>query len=332
MKKPVTQEILFEYFAGRATLLQKNMIEKWLQDPENEEAFYECLDKWEMTYPQYIPDLEQAHTKYRSFVLENQATHSLSKSVFGQDTTKTKNFFWGWISVAASILLIVSVMFWTMKDVFFYQTYQTAYGETRTLILPDHSQIVLNAHSTLRIPRDFLNNTQREVWLEGEAFFSIRKNFKAKKFIVHTGNLNVEVLGTKFNVSDRRGSTRVVLKEGKVKVSASAGKQVSSVYMRPGDLVAFSPKDTVLKRMNVKPELYTAWQENKLVFDSIPLSEVLQTVEDYYGIKIILQDTSFNQQYYTGTLPNNDLEVILNSLSSIYGLHVTRTENQIILQ
>lgn len=90
--------------------------------------------------------------------------------------------------------------------------YATQYGEQRVVELPDHSVVSLNANSTLRFRNDWSQaNTLREVWLDGEAFFSVQKQEGAAgpaKFIVHTNDLDVEVLGTRFNVSNRMAGGR----------------------------------------------------------------------------------------------------------------------------
>jgi len=324
----ITKETIFEYFAGRATPLQKCTIKEWLKEKDNEFFFYDCLEEWENLFPQYAPETEKKLELFLGSINKENHTHNFNQSNL---IIKNKPVF-KWMLAASLSLLFLSGIGFLYRDFIFYKTYSSNYGEVKTFFLEDKSQVTLVAHSNLKIPRLFLSSLKREVWLDGEAFFSVSKQADHKKFIVHTGNLNVEVLGTKFNVTDRRGNTKVILKEGKIIVTSNKDGKIQPYLMSPGEIIEINSKGKHFNKKVIKPELLYNWQENKLVFDSIHLSDVLQTIEDYYGTKIILQDSTLNHQIYTGTLPNNDLEVIINMLSGIYGLEVERTENQIIFK
>jgi ferric-dicitrate binding protein FerR (iron transport regulator) len=330
MEKPVSKEILFEYFAGRATLLQKRMIEEWLLLPQNEDYFYQCLDEWENKYPQHVPDTEQALTDYEYFMDHRTGSPAVRRSAVVRPFSQRSGARW---LVAASVsILMAAICLYAGKEYLFYQIYSTKLGEMRTLTLADQSQVTLNANSSLKVPRTWFSVPDREVWLTGEAFFSIQETLDKKRFIVHTSALEVEVLGTKFNVTDRRSKTRVVLQEGKVKITSSIYPQTQPVLMRPGDYVEHSPRTARIKRKAVKMGNYTAWRENKLIFESSPLGEVLETVEDYYNVHIQLRDPTLASKQYTGILPTDDLDVILKSISTVYELEASREENQILLK
>ena len=137
-----------------------------------------------------------------------------------------KTINWG---VAASIVLVTFAVSWfNQKPV----AYETGYGQIRKIDLADGSVVTLNANSKLKIADDLENTPLREVWLEGEAFFDIAKKNGAK-FIVHTSEAEVEVLGTEFNVNTRRKQTKVILHEGKVKLLAG---NAQPVIMKPGEM------------------------------------------------------------------------------------------------
>jgi ferric-dicitrate binding protein FerR (iron transport regulator) len=334
MQKPVSKEILFEYFSGRATPLQTRMIEEWLGQPGNQDYYYQYLDEWENKYPQHAPDLEKALTAYESF-MDQQSARPVIR---GNDATGAVTVsvpFLGraglrWLAAAVSLLLVATGAF-AGKEYLLYRVYSTGRGETRTLNLAD-CQVTLNTNSSLKVSRGWFSGSGREVWLEGEAFFDVHKTPDRKRFVVHTSVLEVEVLGTRFNVTDRRSKTRVVLQEGEVKITSSLYPKSQPVLMRPGDYVEHSPRRDRIEKKAVNTENYTAWRENKLVFESRPLREVLETVEDYYNVDIQLRDTALASKQYTGILPANDIDVIIKSLSTIYELQISREENLIILQ
>ncbi|MDO1451195.1 FecR domain-containing protein [Rhodocytophaga aerolata] len=332
----ITKEILFEYFFGRVTTVQKEVIEEWKKKPENEDFFFACLEEWENSYPQHRPNEAAALERYKRFMLEMppQARQPNKIKVQPLNTIQRKPSQWYWMAAAAVLLPLIFMSLWQV-EYFYYQTYTTQFGETKTIILADQSQVVLNAHSTLKVPRDMFAAGAREVWLTGEGFFNIAKHPIHQKFLVHTDKLDIEVLGTKFNVSDRRGSARIVLEEGKVKVTpvaVDAPEREEALVMHPGESIEVTSARRAPVKKYVKPELYTAWRENKLIFEQTPLFEVLQTIEDYYGIQFVVEDSSLSKEQFTGVLPNNDLGVILKSLSRTYGFTIYREEQTVRLQ
>jgi ferric-dicitrate binding protein FerR (iron transport regulator) len=327
----ITREILFEFFFGRATTLQKRAVEEWRNKPGNEEFYFQCLEEWENTYPQHRPDAERALATYRQFMQTHPAGAQPDGQKLSQPVRAAGRSIARWYWMAASLVLVGLGAGWLWQsDLFRYQTYTTRYGETRTILLADNSQVVLNANSSLRVPRDLFASTSREVWLTGEGFFSVARHTTRQRFVVHTDQLTVEVLGTKFNITDRRGSARIVLEEGRVKVTPAA--DTVPVLMQPGELVEVAPSSPLLRKKKVDPGHFSAWRENKLIFRETPLVEVLQTIEDYYGIDLVLEDTTHIDEQFTGVLPNDDLAVILRSLSRTYGFTIYRDKKQIRLQ
>jgi ferric-dicitrate binding protein FerR (iron transport regulator) len=151
----------------------------------------------------------------------------------------------------------------------------THYGETARIKLPDGSMVVLNAHSTLTY-NDWSEGQTREVWLNGEAFFEVQKKHDATgrvKFVVHTGDLNVEVLGTRFNVSNRGLRTQIVLEEGKVRLRYEQETE-KVIDMQPGELVEYVNADTkpannlaqLIEALSLAADIQVIRQPNQLIF------------------------------------------------------------------
>jgi ferric-dicitrate binding protein FerR (iron transport regulator) len=309
------------------------MIKKWLKEDGSEEIFYQHLAAWEAKHLQYTPNEEKANAKFRRFLDSETFDRSGRRQQRSTRKLFPKTSYLRYTGIAASILILISFAVYFFSDQIFYDTYVTSYGMTKNILLEDGSEVTLNANSTLRVPKDLITNQFREVWLEGEGFFSIAKKPNHVRFLVHANNVNVEVLGTKFNVNNRRGNTEVVLSEGSVKLTSDLHEKDNAVlYMKPGDMVSLSQKDTIFKRKVVVPEKYSAWQSNKLVFEDTPLYEVAQKIEDYYGVQIVIQDKTIADRQLTGTLPNNDLGIVLKSLSASHNLSIQREENQIIFR
>jgi ferric-dicitrate binding protein FerR (iron transport regulator) len=240
--------------------------------------------------------------------------------------------------IAASVTAILMVAAWliyinTNRHPPLVQ-FSTQYSEIKQVALPDGSQVTLNANSTLRYPSDWTDQQDREVQLTGEAFFDVvKKPGKANaKFIVHSQGLDIEVLGTQFNVNNRRNRVEVVLQEGKVGLSQAGSKDSLVVTMVPGDYIAYSEQDNRMLRKKVNPLLYSSWKEEETIFEEKPLYEIAQVLEDTKGLRMVFPNDSLKTLPFTGTLPNNDIDNFLMVLSKSFRIEVSRKGNQIMLQ
>ena len=271
-------------------------------------VIYYHLSKWEARRLQFQPDVESATARYKQFLAGNLAA-PISKLDDVKEVQLTPRNGYKTRGIAASLLLLIAVGYFLSHDFFKYTTYSTTYGMTQNILLDDGTEVTLNANSTLKVPKDLKGAGMREVWLEGEGFFHVAKRPGHVRFAVHTDNMNIEVLGTKFNVNNRRGNTEVVLDEGSVKLT-SPTENTRPIIMKPGDYVLLAVSDTTFKKKVVRPEKYNAWQSNKLIFEDTPLSVVAEKIEDYYGVTIKIQNQDLAWREVTGTLPNNDLGVV----------------------
>jgi len=214
-------------------------------------------------------------------------------------------------------------------------TYSTAFNEVKTINLPDSSQVTLNANSSLTFVSDWNQDETRQVWLKGEAFFKVLQKRKNKtnyaKFKVYTKNLAVEVLGTKFNVNDRRSNTHIVLQSGKVKVDLMKPSPQQSMFMRPGEYVGYVASNKKLIKRVVDTNLYTSWINNQLVFRKTTLKEIALLLEDNYGYQVIFKDDRLAQSRFTGTIPDDNINLLFTALSKLYDLQISQINKKIII-
>jgi ferric-dicitrate binding protein FerR (iron transport regulator) len=211
--------------------------------------------------------------------------------------------------------------------------YATRYGEKKIIILPDSSKVTLNANSSLHYNADWSRDVIREVFLQGEAFFEVRKQPYAgnRKFVVHTQKMDVEVLGTQFNVSQREDITTVTLNEGAVKLNSDQVQIVKNVMLEPGEQAELIG-ESKFNIWQVNTELYTAWKNNKLVFENATIQEIARIIAHNYGLEMVVLDAAIFQRKFTGTLPGNNIDIILKTFSALYKLNIERNENQIYLK
>jgi ferric-dicitrate binding protein FerR (iron transport regulator) len=248
-----------------------------------------------------------------------------------------------WLRVAAVLagLLLLGTGYLATHRYYADRQYSTAYGETKTVTLPDGSVVVLNAHSRLRYPKDLAEQADREVWLEGEAFFSVRKrrmvspgpnNQVARKFTVHTQDLDVQVLGTEFTVSRRQSNTRVTLNSGKVKLAIGSSQHAEAIYLQPGDQVEYQGEGKKLVRKQVRPEVYSAWTRQIWLLDRTSLAEVASRIEETFGVTVRIENPQARREIMTGVVPTRNLDSLLEGIATIYQLEVERRGGIIVLR
>lgn len=186
------------------------------------------------------------------------------------------------------------------------------YGKRFEVALSDGTVVFLNAGTKLRYPTAFTDPDSREVYLDGEAYFSVKEN-KDRPFMVHTEEMNIRVLGTKFNVSSYKNenNSSVVLAEGSVAVYASAKELLAKqpLVIEPGQQALFQNGKLEVKQVYV--EKHIAWVDGKLFFTNDRFENIVQELERHYNVKIINTYKALNDTRYTGTFKDKTLEEIL---------------------
>ncbi|WP_332368062.1 FecR family protein [Spirosoma telluris] len=257
MKNQVSKETLFNYFAGGATALQKQLIDEWAKDETNREQFFECLAMWENQDPQFIADANMALMRHqqriKNYTIDETNQPELGAAEPALHSLKSTWFRW-MMAASVGIILLLSGLFF--KEELLFKTYSTEFGETSTIMLNDGSQVTLNANSTLRVPRFGFGQKTREVVLVGEADFSIKHMPDHQHFVVQTNkNFEVVVLGTEFLVNTRETGKKVVLNKGKVRLLYQEGKTSKQLTMKPGNLVTFDNEGHVRIKQTPKPRI-----------------------------------------------------------------------------
>ena len=165
------------------------------------------------------------------------------------------------------------------------------YGNQSRIVLSDNTVVWLNAGSRLVYPTQF-NGKTREVLLFGEGYFEVTKN-PEKPFIVKTSNLDIRVLGTKFNISTYAEDNviQTVLKEGSVAVRRNgAGLFEKDIIMKPNQMASFDKTTNQSKIQEVDANYYTLWTKGLISFDEIDFVRVTKKLERFYNISINFSD------------------------------------------
>lgn len=226
----------------------------------------------------------------------------------------------------AAAVLIMSLAFGVSYHFYTKSLKQIAsnYGEVLKNQLPDGTEVILNAHSKLTLGKIWKTGNTREVWIKGEAFFHVRKTPEHDKFIVHTDAFDIEVTGTSFNVKNLDGKSSIILKEGSVNIHREGEPDIK---MKPGDYVVFD-SNQIEKKVITKDD-YLVWTQNKLVFDSTRLSDVVKIIKEHYGVDVKLEGDNIENKTISGIMPNDNLEVLISSMEATQEFSIKRTNNTI---
>lgn len=184
------------------------------------------------------------------------------------------------------------------------------------IMLSDSTRVWINSASRLRYP-SFFEGKERVVELEGEAYFEVCEN-KAKPFIVRTRGIEVEVLGTCFNVASYEESPDILttLVEGKVKVRVSPDKGTSEIVLLPGMQSVYNRETGSAEvRCDVNTRLYTAWTRGYFIYENVRLEDIMREVCRWYNAEVVFGDKEARGLEFTGEFKRYDsFEQVLNFL------------------
>jgi transmembrane sensor len=308
----------------------------WVFDPSgSSNSFWQS---WLEEYPHKLGEIQEA----RSILLQfNFSNHNLKaeevsklwnqiRSVDHKNLSR-KSFIpkvFVWYSATAAVLLIgFTSFFWLAEEP--VREYKTAFGETKTITLPDSSTVILNSNSSLRISAVWKNKSEREVWLSGEAFFSVIHKINDQPFKVRTKeNIAIEVLGTTFNVYDRN-QTKIVLNSGSIQLSLPTVQADEKVFMKPGELVEYDEKKYIKRQ--VDPKVYTAWTEHNLILNHTSLTELIRMIKDNYGLDVEVKEHLLDQTI-SGSMPISNAENLLQQIAKAFRLKIVKEENRIYMR
>lgn len=196
-------------------------------------------------------------------------------------------------------------------------------GARKMARLPDGTQLWLNAGTRIVLAQGF-SHDRRELTLEGEAFFEVQHD-EDHPFIIHTGALEVRVLGTSLNVRAYPGesSMEATLIEGKAEIGL-AGNPQSAIPLKPNEKMVFHNEDSGNPlnyiRKPIVPDrtdgtiVETSWTKNKLVFRNETLSSLSTRLERWYDVTIVFDDKRYLQDTISGTFPDMPIEDVMHAL------------------
>lgn len=219
-------------------------------------------------------------------------------------------------------------------DSLIYNELTVPEGRRFKIILSDSTVVFLNSGSKFKFPKSFIRNGNRDVYVWGEGYFSVAKD-KERPFIVHTEAIDVQVLGTKFNVKaySEDGEVKTSLVEGSVGVKSNLFPEKHTSIV-PGEAAFY---DTALEALSVQKVIIendVAWIEDRLLFIGEPFAKVVKKIERSYGVKITNQNDNLNNVRFYGDFDINQENVkdVLDAFATIEFFEYTLKDNTITIK
>lgn len=290
-------EIIQKYFQNKQSKKVKKVFASWIKRESNKEeketAFSEIWDNL---------NVEADRSTEKSFD-KLLATIQAANPTTGKVRIQLIRRFSRIAAIIMLPILSVGVTYYFMKDSvkIDYQVQLVECivpnGETRTITLPDSSVVKVNSGSVLIYPSLFTNS--RDIFLNGEAYFTVTKD-ETKPFIVKTTDMDIEVLGTVFNVNAYTDSekTSTTLESGKINVKIKNTHQ-DQVILTPDECLTYNRSTGLFEKSSIKVENAIAWTEGNMVIQSMTINEVIKFVERKYAMKVYLNSNKYDYERIT---------------------------------
>lgn len=315
--------------------LADEFFKEWVIAPDEESCHF--WDKWIANHPEKRKTVLQARQIIASFQYQTKAElgdedYTDMYEAVMNETSNSKGKYYStvkknnWlINVAAILLVLVGIAYlyywldYTTNSFFNTEsktveliTKESPAGAKTTLTLKDGTQVKLNTGSKLKYPSEF-SDSVRLVYLEGEAFFDVQKN--KIPFIVIAGNMEAKVLGTSFNIQNNSNKNEIALVTGRLQVSDQCGNRI---MLTPSEMVTYEAGGEILKS-KFDIEKKTAWVKGILLFQDAEEEEIVEKLEQWYGVNIKVDEKFKFTGKFSGSFKNESLYNVLEGIATTSG-------------
>jgi ferric-dicitrate binding protein FerR (iron transport regulator) len=308
------KHLIEKFFSGRATEEEAGMVLLWyLSNELDDSTAAEFETYWNEHYERTDWDAEKKYAE-----LENKIMPAVPDISVQQAPRPVRRM--QWLLKAAAVLVLVTgglhaALFWPGGRTGAAVTIvSTNAGERRVITLPDSSRVHLQGNSRISY-QSGLSGKTRLVELEGEGYFDVKAD-ASRPFVVQSGGVITQVLGTAFNVRydtafHSPDSVKVYLVSGKVSVSRS-NDEADALVLSPGQFACTGPENS-LRNGRFDPK-EVQWIDGLLYFNAMPFREVLAEVEQWYGVRVTLKGNA-GKRLYSGEFRNETLGNVLESMA-----------------
>lgn len=327
MKESTTYytDLIVRFLSGEADAVEMRDLASWLKSSsEHQELFRQMAAAWSLVDQAAVESLIDTDSEFQAL---SRVTFKAPVVTMPRRTVK-QVFLQRWVAVAAIFLaVVVSAIVWVQYSAGPSMITVVADGSRRPVTLPDSTVVVLNTGS-ITYPEKFLGGL-RQVELKGEAWFEVAHD-SIHRFIVKSGDLRVEVLGTKFYMeSSNLGlSATVVLSEGSVALYR-ASVPAEQLLLEPGQRARIT--DGQMEKSDQSDPNYLAWKTGRITFVNQPLSEVAAVLSKVFNRNVVLDNSAMTSCRLTADFDNMPVDSILQVVSTTLDLKVSHHGQTIVL-
>ncbi len=327
MDKKAIDILIEKYLNGKCSAEEEQILMSWYDAQSEDEEYTKKLTENEK--------IALEESMFQTIMHPTASTQISRESLIKKMTGSA------WFKVAACLALFLLSLPLYWDHLFSKRSYQTAFGEVRSVVLPDESKVVLNGNSSITYKKPADSTGSREVWLDGEASFHVTHMQNQQRFIVHLADtLSIEVVGTEFNVIKRPSGTQIALKNGKIRLRYHhpnvASPRRTIIEMAPNEVISFArSKAQFQKTITSHIVNYFAWQDKKILLQQTTLADIRDLLHDTYGIDITFVNDSVLNRSASGSIPVNNgggLQLLKN-VTELYDLEIIEMkDNSFILK
>ncbi|MEX0882098.1 MAG: FecR domain-containing protein, partial [Cyclobacteriaceae bacterium] len=256
----------------------------------------------------------------------------------GSMKSTTHKYQQNYLLVKVAVIALLVVLIGSLAPSFFtktipkeaaplvYEEKTSDAGVKIQLTLKDGTKVLLNSGTTVRYFKNF-SEDKREIFLNGEAFFEIAQD-SLRPFIVHSGDSRVIALGTSFIVNAyNTEKIDIALLEGKVAVETLKSPTPQLLY--PGEALSMDIIGGAFEKRVFNKEKILSWTNKTILLDQTPLGETVRILENWYGVKIIVQNKPQKEIFLSGKFRDETLKNVLKGLSYASNFKFTINKDQV---
>jgi len=362
MEKNRFWELLAKVKSGEATPEEQLELNQHLSAFPGELDLVKQIDAcWELPMPAVsAPSADEITTAWDS--IRNKIAGQQPPVELPVTNKKVRRMVKYALAIAAVVIATVGICLWNVLQVTAppappqKNIVSTKNGSKSKIELPDGTQVWLNVGSRIKYDENY-GKQSRELTLTGEAYFDVARDAN-RPFILHTGKMDVKVLGTVFNVKAYPGdaTTEAALIRGSIEVTFP-GRPQEKLILKPTDKISIANKeinpadDTVrlakaykktspaimVSSIQYEPDsiaiVETSWVNNRLIFRSKTFEELARDIERWFNVTVQVRDSSILSKKFTGTFSNESITDALDALSYSYPFHYkfNRSNNTVVI-
>jgi transmembrane sensor len=329
---PPDWDAIARYLAGESSASEAAVVRSWLEaNPQDRELVHRLDAAATLDTPADV-DVEAALGRaHRKLAAAERPSLRLERGGAGGAAKPTRSRVRSIIAVA-TIAVAAGVAFAVVQNRTVSREpagastkhYVAGTGKTDSVLLGDGSRVILGPQSTLEVPGTF-GAGERTVKLTGDAYFDVRHD-ASKPFSVRAGSAVIQDIGTTFTIESDGGDVATVsVVEGSVSLNRADAASTAGVVLAAGDRGSLGAAgDARVERNVVRPE-DTAWISGRLAFRDAPLSRVAAEVERWYGVTLVVADSSLLERRVTTSFEGESADKVLQILELTLGAQITRT-------